>query len=119
MVGLPFEGFWSGDVLGDTGAAASVPHGGLTARKLRALKLRKGNFITARMAKMTRESFGDDVEAFETYLQAAMEEIGLEPHRPGRAGRPDIFYAHVAWAYVKGLEDRARSPRRTRPTSSA
>lgn len=90
---------WSAELLG---IVARVPHGGLSARVLRKVRLREhARVLSEKLAQWARVA---------GYAGHGFKVPATERPRPERrTGRSDIFYAKLAWEYVRAL---ARDPRR-------
>jgi hypothetical protein len=90
-----------------------VPEGGMPGRALRALRLTDAmesfeDYL--KHLKATRgEYFSDEAKMWLGMRPAERRRVRVG-HRPGRAGRPDSFYATWAAAYVRRLHAGSRRP---------
>jgi len=87
-----------------------TPSGGLTARNLRKLTL--GRALSAAYRHLDRHYQRDphpDSLLGQSIQRFAAQAIS-EPRQPGRRGRGDAFYAHVASAYVEAITQGSRKP---------
>lgn len=89
--------------------ARSVPAGGLPAGALTALRLKDPLTLFPEITeRLDQESGGRfSAQLLQRFGFGSMREV---PRRPGRAGRPDIYYALWADAYVERLRGGSRTP---------
>lgn len=102
-------GRWSGEVLG---VLAEAPAGGLTARKLGAVRLGQYPRHLREVMRWVAEKYG--TKAFRP--DGSLAALGLvaptteRPRQRREFGRPDSFYAELAREYVRLVERRSRRP---------
>lgn len=116
----PTPGVWSAEVLG---VAAPVPLGGLPGRLLRRVRLGQPAKHTERFLRMSKSKpLGQFFRELDLRAPAERSEPS-RPQRP-RRGRPDLFYARLAAAYVKAVQRGEQRPirwlatqRRTEPAT--
>lgn len=90
--------------------APDTPSGGLTARNLR--KLTVGRALSAayrHLGGLFRHDPAPDSLLGQS-IQCFAAQAVSEPRQPGRRGREDAFYAHVASAYVEAITQGSRRP---------
>ncbi len=130
-------GQWRGEWLG---GRAHVPHGGVTSRLLRLVRVGQHGKIRGQIFKRMEEwaakdfpeflkrlpkakqkqwaklTAGKDIDDFYFYTpKQALRDLGLLPHtatRPkrGRKGLPDLEYARAAARYAKALDAGSKQP---------
>jgi hypothetical protein len=107
--GRPAGGHWSGEILG---TRAPVPPGGITARLLRGFRVRAYLRVMAELIQQLRKEDPEDARVYGWSPEPPEPRVGLggSQSRRGPKGRPDVFYADIARAYVQAIERESPGP---------
>ncbi|MGH2597262.1 MAG: hypothetical protein ACRDH7_15065 [Actinomycetota bacterium] len=88
----------------------AVPEGGLSGRAIRQLRLKDPIGLLPKLMQNIRRRHGQEAAAQLLGRFGLDRKVPIAPRRPGRAGRPDLFYARWAAAYVALVEAGSRQP---------
>jgi hypothetical protein len=121
-VGSRSAGEWSAEILGRT---AKVPRGGITARMVRAVRIGEHHRVASEFISELRGQGGEPnialdliqgkaagrMEVHSTFeIKKTEPRSDVRPRRRLAKGRPEIFYAEMARAYVEELQAGSKRP---------